>query len=158
MEYGKGPKKKKNVNFFKIGLDPPSLPPQNVNFLKSILDFLSICQKIDLIKCKLLEKVYILNFWGWDPSLTNLIQLTKKCTWAYILQVRLSTNLKGKNIYFFQMLPGWAGWAPVYVLNIDPDHGLHHSSNTRLLEALCRSEGSIPEKSNQGCQEKWEIR
>ena len=41
---------------------------------------------------------------------------------------------KRKEDFFFQMLPGWAGWTPVYVLNIDPDHGLHHASNTRLLE------------------------
>ena len=63
-------KKIQNVNFFQIGLDPPTLPPQNVNFLKYIFEFLSIRQKIDLLKCKfwgrppssLLEKVYILIF------------------------------------------------------------------------------------------------
>ena len=40
-------KKNQNVNFFQIGLDPPKLSPQNVNFLKkNVVDFLSICQKI----------------------------------------------------------------------------------------------------------------
>ena len=34
------------------------LPPHNVNFLKSNFDFLLICQKIDINKCKL---------WGWTP-------------------------------------------------------------------------------------------
>ena len=48
------PKKNLNVNFFQIG----PLPPRNVNFLKSIFDFLLIRQKIDLIKCKL---------WGRPP-------------------------------------------------------------------------------------------
>ena len=40
-----------------MALTPP-LPPQNVNFLTSIFVCLSICQKIDLIKCKL---------WGRPP-------------------------------------------------------------------------------------------
>ena len=43
-------KKNQNINFFQIGLDPSPLPSRNVNFLKSILDFLLIRQKIDLIK------------------------------------------------------------------------------------------------------------
>ena len=51
-------KKIQKVNFFLIGLEPPPLPPRNVNFLKSILDFLSSRQKIDLIECKL---------WGRPP-------------------------------------------------------------------------------------------
>ena len=58
-----------------FGLPYPPPPPQNVNFLKSIFDFLLIFQKIDLINCKiwghpppLLETVYFLGGWG-DPSL-----------------------------------------------------------------------------------------
>ena len=50
---GKHPPKKNQIVIFFPNWPSQPLPPQNVNFLKSIFDLLLIRQKIDLIKCKL---------------------------------------------------------------------------------------------------------